>query len=211
MPGVFEARRIVVMASSDIAKRNEADRLDWSRRGVLGLVASKKGSEIALRMRSLQGERIATVTVAESTQYRRYAPDSVKFAEAKSATLAEINVGDQLRARGQKSEDGLKVTADEVVFGTFVTKAGPITAVNVEAKEITVKDLFDGKPLVIKVSADSQVKSLPDFLAKMGGGAPVAAQLRAARVVSPGCVRRVAAHPIWPRCWSACQPPLWKT
>src|SRR5258708_2337435 len=76
MPGAFEARRIVVMASSDIAKRNEADRLDWTRRGVLGIVASKKGAEVKLRMRSMQGEKIATVTVSESTRYRRYAPDS---------------------------------------------------------------------------------------------------------------------------------------
>jgi hypothetical protein len=70
------------------------------------------------------------------------------------------------------------VTAEEVVFGTFVTKAGPITAVNVEAKEITVKDLTTGKPLVIKLTGDSQVKKLPDFAAMMpragapGSGAP---------------------------------------
>jgi len=169
MPGAFEARRIVVMASTDIAKRNEADRLDWTRRGVLGIVASKKGSEVTLRMRSMQGEKIATVTVKEATSYRRYAPDSVKFADAKPSALAEVNVGDQLRARGQKSEDGLKVTADEVVFGTFLTKAGPITAVNVEGKEITVKDLTTGKPLVVKFSADSQVKTLPNLAAMFGG------------------------------------------
>src|SRR6266481_3807925 len=171
MPGVFEARRIVVMASSDIARRKEADRLDWTRRGILGIVAAKKGGEITLRMRSMQGEKTATVTVSESTRYRRYAPDSVKFADAKDSGLAEVSVGDQLRARGQKSEDGLKVTADEVVFGTFLTKAGPITALNVEGKEITVKDLTTGKPLVIKLSADSQMKTLPDF-AGMFGGAP---------------------------------------
>ncbi len=171
MPGVFEARRIVVMASSDIARRKEADRLDWTRRGILGIVAAKKGGEITLRMRSMQGEKTATVTVSESTRYRRYAPDSVKFADAKASSLAEVNVGDQLRARGQKSEDGLKVTADEVVFGTFLTKAGPITALNVEGKEITVKDLTTGKPLVIKLSADSQMKTLPDFAAMSAGGA----------------------------------------
>src|SRR4051812_158457 len=77
MPGVFEARRIVVMASSDIARRNEADRLDWTKRGVMGIVASKKGSDVTLRMRSMQGEKIATVTVGDATRYRRYAPDSV--------------------------------------------------------------------------------------------------------------------------------------
>jgi hypothetical protein len=171
MPGVFEARRIVVMSSSDIAKRNEADRLDWSRRGVLGIVTAKSGGEITLKMRTMGADKKGTVTVSDGTGFRRYAPDSVKFADARKSSLAEVSVGDQLRARGQKS-DGLKVTAEEVVFGTFVTKAGPITAVNVEAKEITVKDLASGKPLVIQVSGDSQVKKLPNFAAMFAGGGP---------------------------------------
>jgi hypothetical protein len=163
MPGVFEARRIVVMSSTDIAKKNEADSLDWNKRGIAGIVAAKNGNEITLRKRSLQGETKLTVSVSDATQYRRYAPDSVKFADAKKSNVSEIAVGDQLRARGQKSEDGVKVTAEEVVFGTFVTKAGPITAVNVEAKEISVKDLTSGKPLVVKLTGDSQIKKMPDM------------------------------------------------
>src|SRR5437899_465371 len=83
-PGAFEARRIVVMSSADIAKRREADGLDWTRRGVMGIVTSKKPGEITLKMRSMQGERIAIVAVGENTRYRRYAPDSVKFADAKA-------------------------------------------------------------------------------------------------------------------------------
>src|SRR6266481_4618639 len=190
MPGAFEARRIVVMASSDIAKRNEADRLDWTRRGVLGIVTAKSGGEITLKMRSMGAEKKATVTVSDGTGFRRYAPDSVKFADARKASLAEVNVGDQLRARGQKSEDGLKVAAEEVVFGTFVTKAGPITAVNVEAKEITVKDLATGKPLVVRLTGDSQVKKLPDFAAMMPpGGAP------GGNVATAGATRPARAAP----------------
>jgi hypothetical protein len=187
MPAAFEARRIVVMSSVDIAKRNEADSLDWNKRGIAGIVAAKSGNEITLRKRSMQGEVKLTVAVSDGTQYRRYAPDSVKFADARKSGMAEISVGDQLRARGQKSEDGLKVTAEEVVFGTFVTKAGPITAVNVEAKEITIKDLATGKPLVIKLTGDSQVKKLPDFAAMMppggapGGNAAIASATRPAR------------------------------
>ena len=185
MPAAFEARRIVVMSSADIAKRNEADSLDWNKRGIAGIVAAKSGNEITLRKRSMQGEIKLTVAVSDGTQYRRYAPDSVKFADARKSGMAEISVGDQLRARGQKSEDGLKVTAEEVVFGTFVTKAGPITAVNVEAKEITIKDLATGKPLVIKLTGDSQVKKLPDLAAMMppapGGNVAIASATRPAR------------------------------
>jgi hypothetical protein len=171
-PGTNNLRRIVVMPASEIVKKNEADRMDWVRRGVSGVVAAKNGDQVTLKIRTLTGESQAVVTVTEKTSFKRYAPDSVKFADAKSSKLAEISVGDQVRARGVKSEDGLKVTAEDVVFGTFITKAGTITAVNAEAREITVKDLANNKPLVIRTTADSQIKKMPDMGGMRGGGPP---------------------------------------
>jgi len=168
-PGTGNLRRIVVMSATDIVKKNEADRMDWTRRGVTGVVAAKSGNDVTLKIRTLAGESQAVVTVTETTTFKRYAPDSVKFAEARSSKLSEIGVGDQVRARGVKSEDGLKVTAEDVVFGTFVTKAGTITAVNAETRELTVKDLANNKPLVIRVTTDSQIKKMPDMGAMMGG------------------------------------------
>jgi hypothetical protein len=168
-PGTSNLRRIIVMSATDIVKKNEADRMDWMRRGVTGMVAAKSGNDVTLKIRTLGGESQAVVTVTEATAFKRYAPDSVKFAEAKNSKLSEIGVGDQVRARGVKSEDGLKVTAEDVVFGTFVTKAATITAINVETREIMAKDLANNKPLVIRVSADSQIKTMPDMGAMMGG------------------------------------------
>ena len=57
MPGALEARRIVVMSSSDIAKRNEADRMDWTRRGVLGIVDGERTK--GLETEKDRAERIA--------------------------------------------------------------------------------------------------------------------------------------------------------
>jgi hypothetical protein len=168
LPNSTVLRRIVVMSAKDIAKKNTADQADWTKRGVSGVVAAKNGNDITLKMRSITGEIRATVTVADKTVYRRYAPDSVKFAEAKISKLDEVNVGDQLRARGQKSDDGSKVAAEEVVFGTFVTKAGAVTAVNPETREVTIKELGSNASLVVKMAADSQLKRMPSF----GGGAP---------------------------------------
>ena len=167
-PGTSNLRRIVVMSMTDIAKKNEADKADWTKRGLSGMVSAKSGNEVTLKIRTLTGESQAVVTMTDKTTFKRYAPDSVKFSEAKGSKLGEISVGDQVRARGVKSEDGLKVTAEDVVFGTFVTKAGTITAVNAETKEITVKDLSNNKPLVIKIAADSQIKKMPDMGAMMG-------------------------------------------
>jgi len=122
-----EAIRIIMMSSGDIAKRNESDRQEWTHRGVKGIVVSPRGHEITLKTGGMQGEAQATVTVTAKTGIKRYAPDSVKLSEAQTAKLQEITAGDQLRARGVKSEDGLHVDAEELVFGTFVVKGGTIT------------------------------------------------------------------------------------
>jgi hypothetical protein len=170
----LEAARIVVMPANDITKRNEQDRLDWTRRGISGVVTAKKDSVITIKMRGLTGETVATVMVDPKTSYRRYKSDSVKFADAQISKLDEIAIGDQLRARGVKAADGSKVDAEEVVFGTFITKAGTITAINAETKEVTVTEIGTNKPLTVKFTGDSQIKKMPDMAGMMmgRGGAP---------------------------------------
>jgi hypothetical protein len=196
-PGTGNLRRIVVIAASDIARRNAADRADWAKRGVSGVVASKKDNEITVRIKTLQGESHAVVTVGEKTSYKRYSPDSVKFSDAKPGKLAEIALGDELRARGQKSDDGLKVTAEEVVFGTFETRAGTVTAIDASAHAITVKDMATNKPLVIKVAADTVIKTMPDAQALAGAlsgrGAPAASPAAGGRGGAPAAQAPAAA------------------
>ena len=168
--GSTDARRIVLMAATEITKTKDADKQDWQKRGVSGVVTAVKGNEITLRTRSMQSEISSTVTVGEKTVFRRYSPDSVRFADTKISILADLRVGDQLRGRGEKNADGLKVVAEEVVFGTFQTKAGTVTAIDAAAGDVTVKELESGKTFLIRVTADSQVKRMPDFGAGMGGG-----------------------------------------
>jgi hypothetical protein len=170
VPGTPEARRILVMSASDIAQRNEADRLDWQRRGLSGVVASRKDNEITLRARGFQGETIYTVTVSPSTTFKRYAPDSVKFADAKPAKLSDVKPGDQLRARGVKSADGNSVQAEEVVFGAFQTRAGTVESLDPAARTLTIKDSATGKSFLVKLTPDSQLKAMPEFAAMMMSG-----------------------------------------
>jgi len=179
--GLAEARRIVWISAADIDTRNQTERLDWQTRGISGIVTGIHGDEIALEIRTPQGAHTATVTVTGQTKIRRYAPDSVKFADAVASSTAEVAVGDQLQARGQKSEargaagtearnaDAPKVTADDVVFGTFLTRLGPITSVNREANEIQIQDLTTKKPLTIRITADSRLKKMPDMRAMLTG------------------------------------------
>jgi hypothetical protein len=180
VPDMAEARRIVLISSRDIAKRNGAEKLDWKTRGISGIATSQKGGEITVEIRTPEGAHTAIVTVNEKTRIRKYAPDSVKFSDAIASSIGEILAGDQVRARGLKSEDGSRVTAEEVVFGSFLTRLGPITAINREAGEIQIQEVMTGRPLTIRVIADSQLKMMPDMRAMMaprpaGGHTPPAA------------------------------------
>ena len=174
-PDSTRVRRILVMSARDIASRDEADRADWQKRGVAGIVVAKSGNEITLQNKSFTSQTLTTVTVSDQTKVKRYAPDSVRFADAQPARLADIRAGDQVRARGEKSADGARIAASDVVFGTFVIEAGAISAIDAGAQEIQVRELGSNKLLTVKFTADSQMKQmfdLPPMAGRAGGGMP---------------------------------------
>jgi hypothetical protein len=170
----MDAQRLVVMSSRDIQARNSAEQQEWARRGVTGLVTGvdKDKKEIKLQVRSLTGVQDVTLKTSDKTSFKRYAPDSIKFADAKDAALADIRKGDQVRALGDKSADGAEVAVERVVAGSFKTVGGVIASVDEAAGEIKMKDYQSGKTLTIRTKADSQLKRMPNFGAMMGGGMP---------------------------------------
>ena len=155
------ATMVLVMSSSDVARKQANDRADWEKRGVSGEVTGTGTDKFLLRVRG----KSMTVTLAPSAGVRRYAQDSVKFADAKPATLAEIKSGDQARVRGARSEDGSTMTADEIVFGSFRTIAAQVTSV--DGGVLKVKDLDSKKPMVLKLGGESTLKKLPEQMAQM--------------------------------------------
>ncbi|HXP85862.1 MAG TPA: hypothetical protein VN841_14155 [Bryobacteraceae bacterium] len=166
------ANLVVVMSQGDIVKKQAADRADWDKRGIAGLVTAVSGDSITINARTLAGARNVVLIVAPTTIVRRYAPDSIKFDDAKPAKLPEIQVGDQVRARGNKNDDGSKIAAEEIVAGTFKTVAGVVQSVDALTGEVRITDIEAKKPLVVKVTADSTLHKLQ----------PNAAQLIALRV-----------------------------
>src|SRR5262245_32224848 len=156
-----DALRVVIIPAADIAKRDEADRQDWAKRGISGIVSAKNGNQILLKTRTPRGDVQQTIAVSEKTKFRQYSPDSVRFADARLSNLDAVSVGDQIRARGEKSTDGLRVEAEEIVFGTFLTRAGSVVSLNVAPKEIVVKELGSGKSFTIRLTPDSSIKEIP--------------------------------------------------
>lgn len=161
-----EANLVVVMSQGDIAKKQAEERADWDRRGVVGLVASVSPDSITIDTRTLAGAKQVVISAKPETIVRRYSAESIKFSDATMAKFSEIRPKDQLRARGDKSEDGAKITADEIIFGTFKTRAGVVLSIDPAANEVRINDLDTKKPVVVKVNADSVFRKLQPQMAQ---------------------------------------------
>ena len=154
---VIPARALIVMNKADIAKKQEAERAEWKRRGLLGIITAVKPEtkEITISSRTLAGQQSVVIPVSDKVEMRRYAPDSIKFADAKPAEFAEIKVGDQLRALGERSADRLSFTPEKVVTGSFRNVAGVVTVVDAATGEVKINDLTTKQPLIIVVKQDA--------------------------------------------------------
>jgi hypothetical protein len=159
---------IVVMKQAEITSRQKQEQEEWQKHGVGGLVDSVDAAAGVVAISSRAGGTVkkTAVLVSPKTVIRRYAPDSVKFDNAKPGTLAEIKPGDQLRARGKRSADSDDFAAEEIVSGAFRNISGLIIAVDPAQYTITVKDLLSKQPVTVRISADSQLKQLPQMVAR---------------------------------------------
>jgi len=174
-PDTFNATRVILMKSGDIAQLQAQQKMDWRRRGMGGIVSAVDPATGTITLSS--GARKVAVTTTDKTIFRRYASDSVKFEDAKPGTLADVHAGDQIQVRGAKSDDGLSLAAEETVSGTFTNLAGLVSAVNVVAGTLTLKDLATKKAVTVQVTANADFRKLsPEMAASFarrahGGGA----------------------------------------
>lgn len=191
------ASLLVLMKETDVAAKQEQERSDWQKRGVGGLVSAvdASGGVITISSSSLSGKKTITVHVSPATIVRRYAPDSVKFEDAKPGTLAQIRPGDQLRARGNRNPESTDLVAEEIVSGAFQNIAGVVVSSDSTNNTLTVTDLETKRPVTLRITADSQLRKLPEMAAQRiamrlrgeapaapgGGGSPVARPATVAR------------------------------
>jgi len=182
----FAASSIVVMKRSDLDARHVQDLQDWQKRGVDGLAnaVDVAGGTITIAVRG----KDVVIHTSSQTVIRRYAPNSVKFDDAKSSTLQEIHPGDQVRARGDRSVEGSELAAAEIVSGTFPLFAGTVNSTDASSSTLSVHDLSSKKTVLVKVTQDSQLRHLPPEMAQriavrlkgMAGGAGATASSEAA-------------------------------
>jgi uncharacterized protein DUF5666 len=162
------ALEVIVIPHSDLQALHEQERADWQKRGLGGLVSAvdPAAGTVTISVTTLGGKKEIAVHTSKSTVFRRYAPDSVKFDDAKSSTLQEIRPGDQLRARGDRSADGSELTGEEIVTGSFRNVAGSVNSVDASSGTITVQDLLSKKLVQVKITSESQLHKLPPEMAQ---------------------------------------------
>ena len=166
------AAQVIVMTKGDLAKKQEAERLEWRRRGILGVITALKPDtkEITIIHRTMAGQQSVVIPVSEKTEMKRYAPDSIKFGDAKPSTFTELKVGDQLRALGDRTEDPLRFNPQKVVTGSFRTVGGVVTAVDPATGELKINELEKKTTLTIVVKQDAVLRKFPADMAAMMGG-----------------------------------------
>jgi co-chaperonin GroES (HSP10) len=192
--GDIEATTIVVMKQADVAQKQQHDREDWQKRGTGGIVSAIDSAAGTFTV-SVTPTLSVLVKTSKDTNFLRYSPNSVKFADAQKGTIDQIKTGDQLRARGTRSADGKEIVAEEVISGTFRNIAGTISSIDAANNSITVKDILAKKSVIIKFNSDSQLRKLAPQMAQRlafflkGGaaqGAPAGGQSPASGTPRPG-------------------------
>ncbi len=164
-----QALQVIAIKQEDVAAKQQKDREDWQRRSVGGLVKSVDAASGTIVLTSGAGPTAKTITVhtAKTTVLKRYAAASVRFDQAQPAPIDAIHPGDQLRARGSKNADGTELTAEEVVSGGFRNISGTVASVDAASSTLVVKDLATKKQVTVHVTADAQMRRLPDRMAQM--------------------------------------------
>lgn len=168
------AKAVYLMTKSDISKKQVSDSEKWRTRGISGKVKeiNAQTKEITATLSSLGAEKTIVLISTDKSILRRYADNSVNFNDAKNAAFNEIKIGDQIRAVGNKSEDGMKMTVEELVTGSFRQVVGKITAVDTAKNEITIKEIGgkdskNAKSVVIVINENVPMRKIPADMAMM--------------------------------------------
>jgi hypothetical protein len=168
-PTSFVATMILIMSKADIAKKHAAERAEWDRRGIVGMITALNPSstEITISAPTNAGAKPIVIALLPGATLRRYSPNSVKFSDARPSRFEELHVGDQIRALGTPNEDRSRFTAEELVSGSFRTIAATVVELDAAKSTMLVSDLATNKQVRVQITADSTVRRLSAQVGQM--------------------------------------------
>ena len=155
----LEARQVVVSSAAATSAQAQPQETNPRGRPMAGRIArvdvNKK--EITLQPRGREGVTAPTIVVSDATRFFRYAPDSMDIKHASHSSLSQMREGDQVRALGERSEDGTRFTATEVIAGSMTRTIGEVVSVNADRKELTVKN-NQGQTITVAIGDRSTLR-----------------------------------------------------
>lgn len=163
----LSVRTVITMAKGDVAQKQARDQADWQKRGITGIATAVNpaSKEIIITTR---GRDSKTLTVdASGADFRRYAPDSINFADAKPSSLAEVQPGDTIRALGDRTEEGTRVKAEEIISGAFETIAGTVISADTASGEVRLTNLQTKKLVTVKTNSSTMLRRIDEQTATM--------------------------------------------
>lgn len=163
------ALEVLIMSKAEIAQKQQHEREEWKRRSVSGPVTALNpdAKEFTITTRTREGSTPLVVEAGNHVEFLRYAPDSVRFSDAKLSSFSDIKIGDHVRVLGDKTADGTRIKAEAMISGSFRNIAGVIKSIDPATNEITMTDLVAHKPVAVRVTADTTMRRLPQGLATM--------------------------------------------
>lgn len=165
------ARQIVVITGSDIAKRKEQKLEDWKKRGVSGIVKNVDvaANKISIELKG-EGSKPLEIVSGSKTSFQRYQINARSMEDYQPGGLETVKAGDQIRALGNISADGLRYDAEEIFTGSFKVINGKVKSTNPEAGEFTIVDSKSNKTITVAVNKNSNFKRLTaESIAKYQG------------------------------------------
>ena len=172
-----EARQVVVTGaspSSGATQDRQRQGEDFRQRGLFGRITAVDPArkEISVQSRSRESTGPIAVVSTDATRFFRYAPDSLNIKDASRSSFAELKVGDQLRALGNRSDDGARFTADEIIVGSMNRTAGQVVSINPSANELTIKN-SQGQVITVAIGSRSSLRRVtPEAAASFEASRP---------------------------------------
>ena len=148
------------MTKADLAQKHQHDQAEWQTRGVAGTVTALNAANKEMTITTRGREPRPWSSMCPRPNFRRYAPDSVQFTDAKPSSFAELQAGDTVRALGDKNEDGTHLKAEELVSGAFETIAGTVDSVDAATGEVRITNLQTKKPVMVQTNQNSLLRRL---------------------------------------------------
>jgi hypothetical protein len=155
----LEARQVVVSSTAATTAKTQPQQADARKRPMAGRIArvNVDKKEITLQPRGREGVTPPTIVVSDATRFFRYAPDSMDINHASRSSLSQMREGDQLRALGERSEDGARFGATEIIAGSMTRTIGEVVSLDAARKELTLKN-NEGQTITVAIGDRSSLR-----------------------------------------------------